>query len=1178
MNKLILPFSNFKQQRSLWRENFLCPPELVERASKRLRQAQSDRLITIRRQRFLSLITHHSSLITYHLSLITHHLSLLLLVFCLLAHVSFAQADFSKGTWLKIAVSETGVHRIKASEIKKAGVSTTILSENIRLFGAENGVLPQKNNESELRFLKEIPIEINDSDGDFSADDYLLFYAESPNRVLQNNEKSQLVVEKNPYSAHSYYYLQLADTKGLRMSFQPEETTFSNEVTEFDDLYYFEKEETNLLHSGREWLGDFMTNKQDYTVTIEGLQTTSSVLLNSQVFGAVTSTQALPLKIANQLMLTHTLTSTGYQAGSLLYKYNRRGDIDNQLIKVNLPAENFTLSYDFGTTLPSPSGVYIDFFSIQSKRKIQFYSKQTILRNFDSILKTATKFSFSGANTDGFVWDVTQPLFPKKVKLKQDSKLYFIAKTSDTLRSFVTFTVSSFLSDVSIQKVEISTISFEDVPNLLIVTAPAFVEQANRLAEFRQKNDKLKVKVLTTQAIYDNFSGGKPDPSAIRNVAREFWKKDSSIFKYLLLLGEATFDYKNNAQLVDNEQAVFVPVYESRESYEPIYSYSSDDYFGFLEPTEGEWKEGRRVGSSWDNSETENHTLDIGVGRLPVRNNQQAKQVIDKLIYYENTKTIGDWRTKVTLVADDEDGNIHHRDAINLAAIAEKANPSIFTEKLLLGAFPQFGTANGDRSPEAVTALNKAVEEGSLIINYNGHGSENGWTDEKLLTIEQLIKWRNLNNLPIFLTATCEFGRYDNPSLLSGAELALLNPQGGASALLTTTRPVYSSSNFLLNEAFYTHLKPEIRLGDLIRSTKNASMSGVLNRNFSLLGDPSMGIALPKNEVEITAINGENPGNQQLKALEKVQLTGKINAIEHGKVEVAVFDKPTTFQTKATTSTPAISYLQRSSCLYRGVVEVKNNNFEANFVIPKDIDYQVGKGSMYFYGISSDSLTNVAGNFLDFMVGGSADNFVLDTTPPKVKLSVDAANVLTAEIEDESGINISLASIGHNIQITLNDTLEIIGNPYYKSIENYQKGILIYDFGELQTGKYTVQLKVWDTYNNSTTEALDFVVNAEAWQVSSGIFPNPTDGITNFSIVQTASNKDLQIDMLFFDELGKNRFQHTDYCYYCPNTIEITLDIKTFFLTYGLKFFVVRLTDLTTNQQINTSGKFIFWK
>jgi hypothetical protein len=1104
---------------------------------------------------------------------------------------SYSQSSvLASGEWYKIATTRTGVHKIDASFLKDVGIDVTKLNpQNIRIFGNGGGLLPQANNTPRAKDLIENLIEIiGENDGKFDASDYILFYTESPHRISYNTNNQQFTHQNNPYSDTTFVFLNISDIKGLRIKNQTLVNS-TNNISTYDDFSFHEFDQKNIVSlggrdlggSGREWYGESFGVSPDisFDLKTEGIVLNSSIKLTSAILGASFTTTKISVKLnIDSLVGEQNLRAIG--TGT----YDIKGNENIQTFTAISNGKNTQkLTFSFNKNSQSTSNAYLNYFELQTKRKLQFFEQQTLVRSIESLENKTSNFIISQANNTQKIWDVTNTLLPENIPFKiNNTEASFGTETQNKLKTFVLFSDNNCLEPNSIQKVGNQNIHQIQTPDLLILTIKNWHEQAERLAEFRRKNDGLSVAVVDIEQVYNEFSSGSPDPTAIRDFGRFLWQKNPAKLKYLLLFADASFDYKNIIQYASIDTKLQIPTYESRESLNPVNSYASDDYFGFFEDNEGDWLE----------NNAGNHSMEIGVGRLPVKSLEEAKNVVDKLIYYARTqRTAGGWRRKISFVADDGDFNIHQRDAEDISEVTLKTTKDLIINKIYLDAFPQIATANGAISPEVNKALNKSVNDGALIINYSGHGGTDGWTEEKVLTREQIQSWRNLNNMPLFLTATCSFGRFDDPGNVSGAEMAMLSPKGAAIGLLTTTRPVYSNTNFLLNNAFYQafaqkNTNPNLRLGDIFRNTKNNSLSGVFNRNFSLLGDPSMQLAYPTEKIILSKINGTSLHKQVIKALSKVSLEGEIvNSTDglkknnfNGKILVSVFDKPSEVSTLGQ-KTEKFRYKTYRNQIFEGLVEVKNGAFKVNFIVPKDINYQIGAGRVNFYAISTDSTLDASGSYNDLMIGGSETNILSDTKAPEIILSIDKDNQLEAQISDENGINVSQAGVGHEMVLVLNDTLQIVVNQYFTSTDDYTKGILKYNFGKLAAGQYAVKLKVWDTHNNSAEETLKFIVENVGLKILKAYnYPNPVESSTNFYIEHNAENQDLTFTLVIFDSAGKQVFNHTETCYLCNKSLNLGMKIEPKNWKSGTYFYQISIDSISENNTSSFSGKMVFWK
>jgi len=760
----------------------------------------------------------------------------------------------SDGTWVRLGVTRTGVYRLDAALLSRLGLPVSSLDpRTIRLFGNGGAPLPQANAAPRPRDLQENAIRVTgEADGRFDAGDAVYFFARSPHEIAYDSLARRLTHRLNPYSDTTYYFLNVGAKAGLRIAEEAFTAPAAPLLTTYDDYQYREQELVNRVLSGREWLGEAIgPTEQVFAFNLTNLVAEAPVLITSSVVGEATVPTEFRLRWSGQIIGTQSIEAVSG------FRYDRKGVENRQTFRFVPPAgttPRLTLSYDRAGAASAQG--YLNFLAVQAQRELRRGEGQLLFRSLEAAALPATRYLLKQAEAGLWVWDVSVPARPLQRPMSLNERQEGAFASPGGLREWVAFSPAQAYEPEAARRLPNQNLAQRPTPELLIVTAAPWLAEARRLASFRQQQDGLAATVVTAQEIYNEFSSGQPDPTAIRDYVRHLYRQNPATLRYLLLFGDATYDYKNRNGLMTAAQlANTVPVYESRESLHPVLTFSSDDYFGFLKPEDGEWAE----------TFAGDHRLDIGIGRLPVRTLAEARTVVDKLIRYATDKSLaGDWQTAISFVADDGDGNIHQLDADRLATQLTENRVPLRAEKIFLDSYPQVASSLGLRAPRVNQALNQAMHEGRLIINYTGHGGESGWAEEQILTTADILSWRN-NRLPLLVTATCEFGRYDNPAQTSGAELALMSARGGGIALLTTTRPVYANTNFLLNQAFYQALaeavpQGELRLGDLMRHTKNNSLSGSLNRNFALLGDPSMRLALPAAEVALTQVNGRALG------------------------------------------------------------------------------------------------------------------------------------------------------------------------------------------------------------------------------------------------------------------------------------------------------------------------------
>ncbi len=1011
-------------------------------------------------------------------------------------------------------------------------------AKRIRIFAGFNAMLPQPNNTPRITDLQEIAIYVKgEDDGKFDDADYILFYGQGPDNYKLLPSKAIFQYENNLYSDKNYYYITIGSGPGKRVTQINNLSTVSPSVEEFDDFSYYETEKYNELHSGRDWFGEQFDSKTDYTIRFDmpGIVPGSDILLVSNVMGQSLGESSFQVSYNGKLIAEQK------PAPLIDYQYATKGSEVSDTLRINASSVNASavanqdIRLVFLKATSGRSVGYLDYLLLQAKRKLAFYGDQVLFHSLKSLEQTTTTFNISNSTADAMVWDISDPY---NVSIQQslfNGSVTSFTAASSSLKKYIASN-TKFSAPVFEEEVQNQNLHGLTAVDVLVVCAPDFVSQAQRFASYRQSKSALKVSVATTKQVYNEFSGGKQDVTAIRDFVKYLYDHNAGI-KHLLLFGRGSYDYKD--YLPNNKN--FVPTYESRNSLSPLETYSSDDYFGFLENSEGNWGE----------SPPEPHTLDIGVGRFPVKKVEEAEILVDKIIEYESHNW-GEWRKELVFVADDGDFNIHQSQSDQLAESVEASHPEFNTTKIFLDSYKQVNSSIGQVSPDATTALNDAVRKGALLVNYTGHGSEQQWMQERIFDQTSLDKWKTAPTYPLLVTATCEFGRNDDPSLISTAENSLVRKGGGSIGLLTTARPVNSSTNFTLNKAFYialfTKAQNQFRdLGSVVRDTKNNSISGVSNRNFSLLGDPSMRVMLPGEEIRVSEIKNLSSSSDTLKALSKVRLTGSVyqNGLPstnfNGTAEINLIDRPTLDRTKGDEN-PPFEFNNRTNEIFRGQAPVKNGQFQLEFTIPSSINPVVGPGKLSLYAYADGSSLDVAGASTIMKIGGKEKNPGIDTKGPDIQLFVGDSTFLNggiassntqlvAILSDENGINISGFYSQNNITATLDDSLTFILNNYYLTDPgNIKRGKIKFPLDDLKAGQHELSLKATDTFGNAGSTAITFFVSdVNGIQIEQLLsFPNPALSDATFHFKHNRSGDDIEATITVYDQLGQPVFSSVD--------------------------------------------------
>lgn len=1022
-----------------------------------------------------------------------------------------------KGEFHKVAIASSGIYKLDAKFFSDLGLDITEIDPtHINVYGNPGGMLPQANNAIRYDDLLKHNIWIKNTEEKkvFNQNDYILFYAEGPDKDIYDEINEMYLKETNLYADTNFYFIEIAGKKTIEIPTLNTLTTDTlRAIHNFTYSYYREKEAFNLLSSGRDWYGDKFTYPDEAKKTFT---------LGS--YSPIPDTEIkLYLKAMNRetVDVNFSIELDGKKLGEMPIGAATRAAFGNKGIEItwfkyfdSSPfAEkplNLALTLE---TIGNDAEAYLDFAAVQFEAPLQWQGKSFHFRFLNHKEVDSDVFALSRLPKDAMVWKLGEPGKPEAMTLSfTDSTAYF-EDLSDNAK-YIAFIPNEVPTPYALGKVESQNLHGLNPAQLIIVTPDSLKHEAIRLAEHRNNIDGVSTEVVILEQIYNEFSSGRREVTAIRDFMRMLYENSSLSKKieYLLLFGDASYDYKG----IENGQENLVPIYQSRSSLHTVHSYASDDYFGFLDSNEGDWAEGTTASNQI-------HLLDIGIGRLPIRNTREAKDIVDKLIAYQSPSTLGRWRSELGFIADNGDENKHQLRSDFLASQMENQYPDFIPERLFVGAFPIETQGSSKTSIAARKKLEEFVADGKLIIDYIGHGSEGGWTNEKILTNGQVLNWRNNRNMPLFITATCEYGRFDDWKRRSGAELSLMNPLGGPIGLLTTTRPVVASTNFDLSSAFYdvafAPINDEMpRLGDIMRLTKNNSISGTLNRNFSLLGDPSMKLAYPEYKIFITEISGQNPEEDSLKLAGEVTVKGFVGKKENriykqfnGILETIIYGAPV--EKKITDESGDMYYTNRETILYNGKSSIVDGSFEFRFTVPKNSTVSDSSFLMSFY--AGDIILNADANgHLAFRSKfDNGNNVDIDETPPSVQLylnspdfkpgdETDSKPVLFAIISDESGINTT--DVSKPIKVIIDDDSSMIFNlnSYYESdLDTYQSGRVQFQLPELDAGVHFLTLEVWDNAGNNTATGLYFSVSDGLITVLENLIvhPNPSFGEVNFT-------------------------------------------------------------------------------
>lgn len=1052
----------------------------------------------------------------------------------------------NSGNIYKFGVGQNGIYKLDYAFLKnELGISDldNIDPRSIRLYGNGGSMLPEKNSDARPDDLIENAIQVvGEQDGKFDAGDYILFYAVGPRpwSYRPSVTDPELTVRLNLYDLNAWYFIKTGEGNGLRIA-EKSSVSAAFITEEFDDYQRFEEEKNNLLNfnsssqgSGKRWFGDYFyqARTQEYSFNFANLVPGSTARVRSEFAGRSRVSQSVRLEIAGT---TFSKSISGVDVSN-----NDANYASNVVLSGTIqPNSDALIAKIIYPEVGAQSEGWIDYIEINARRRLTMAGPILEFRDLKTLDKDFSTFRLSGVSGNTTVWDVTIPQTPFiQQKNQNGGVIEFGAATLGTLRNFVAFSDAASFSKPEKAVGKISNQNLHGLENFdfMVVYHPDFQTEAERFAEHRRNFSGLSVATVNINQVYNEFSSGAKDPSAIRDLSRMLLERNPDKFNYLLLFGDASFDPKNNTNSEDNKD--FIPAFETAESFNPIDAFPSDDFYGLLSAEEG----GSLTGA-----------LDLAVGRFVCKTPEEARAIVDKIVAYDQDPlTLGDWHLRTVYIADDEDGNQHIDQADKLASENIAADAWFNINKVYFDAYQQIATSAGQRYPDAKAAINSEMFKGMLIANYIGHGGPRGLSQERVVDNNDIAGWDNPNRYPLLITATCTFGGYDDYTTLTGGEQAFLKVNSGAIALFTTVRSVYIAGNEDLTDAVQNLLFQQENgvyrsIGTVLKDAKNVLSPNDRNaRRFTLLGDPTLHLAFPEYRVATAKVNGHSVTLGQpdtLRALMPVELEGVVtdtvgNTLTsfNGRVFVTVFDKAQTLQTLGQdVGSNVRNFKVQRNILFKGSAQVSNGIFKVNFVVPKDINYAYGKGKISYYAENGTPL-DAAGGDNNIIIGGNS-GLVKDDTPPTVQafLNTDAFAFggitdnnpkVMVKCSDDYGMNVTGTSIGHDLTAVLDgNVLEtLVLNEFYESAQgDARKGQAIYPLRNLSAGRHTLQVKGWDVANNPGEGYTEFVVaeNGKAALAHVLNYPNPFTTNTYFQFEHNMAGQILDVQVSIFSVSGR---------------------------------------------------------
>ena len=1051
----------------------------------------------------------------------------------------------SKGNWVKIQIEQDGIYKLTYSELKKMGFDDP---SKVSVYGYGGWPLEEDFTKPYVDDLPAVPV--------LRKDDYILFYGRGTTKWEAQIRNENFTHTNNPYSVYGYYFL----TDGAEVKVPEQikyDKTTSERIETFDDYLLHEKELVSINLSGRRLFEKLSQSTQTF-----------NDFGNPETLGIVegeiyVDCKFVPLTTTSEAQGEITLSFAGnklYNGNTSLQSgtYTKGKDMELAQKYEYKAGDHLSVKLEYKKSQQPSTDGYVDYIRLNVKRQLKTYNDPyTFFRSFRS-RNHISRFVIEGANSACMVMDITDPANCKIIETElTGSTMSFTIPESNSLREFVLIRTdrTDFPVPVSKGAVECRNLHGWSNKDMIIISPSTLRKEAERLKEAHETQDGLRVEVVTPEEIYNEFSSGTPDATAYRRFMKMLYDKAASKEdrpKYLLLFGDGAYDNRfvteSWSKMSDKERENFLLTFQSENSLDEK-SYVTDDYFGFLDDASNE-------------KSVESCPVDIGIGRFPIRSVSDARKMVNKVIRYMNNEERGIWKSETCFVADDggnadKDKNMHMEQADAAAKTVERQASDILAGRLFFDNYVKdFSSSN---PYEAVTSqMNKKLREGLSLINYTGHGNTTSWSDEKVLT-QQIIDKFSYSKLPLWITATCDFCRFDALATSAG-ESIFLNEKSGGIALYTTVRVAYADTNEIINRHFLESLFTQDAngqypvLGDVVKETKRKH-TGPRNLNFTFIGDPAIKLNLPTYKIRISTINGKDVAldTPNFRAYDEVVVEGEILSQDNlsvdnfnGKLDVKVMDSKISITTRNNfRNESAFKYEDYKNLVYKGSTQVQNGKFSFSFYVPGNISYSGKTGKMILYASDSEQKIEAKGNFTNYKVQGTSDDPLDDHEGPEiVKLYLNDSTFVSgdkvnttpffyARLWDQTGVDITEGGVGHDVMLMIDNKpfTSYNLNSYYDNIFGRKgEGEVRFGIPQLSAGMHEAVFKVWDVMGNPTTYTFRFEVDESLKPFITNIVatPTPAKGNVEFHLTHNRPESQMKVGIMVYDIAGRLHWKHEE--------------------------------------------------
>lgn len=1048
-----------------------------------------------------------------------------------------SQSVLSSGRWVKISVTETGIHSISNSTLARWGFSNP---EKVKIFGYGGAPVSTTLDEGQIDDLPQVPV--------LRLGNRILFYAQGPTTWRTSSVVGFTYEQyQHPYSMAGYYFVtDRDDVEPVTLATEQTQLGAGSRVTDFIDRVFHEQELYSPSGTGNYLLGeDFRYSPtQTFNFDLDGLVPGSTVAVLTGFGAAISGGQGSLSFNYNDNLLEH---SSSDKIEQLTDEYDR--------VKTTETLKRFTLDdgdLDYTVSFSSTGQVSVarlDFIAVNYKRALDMDGAAQLQFRFPASGYSGAVYSVEGCSSDTHIWDVTTPHSPVEISYTANSSTALFSASRDGEAEYVAFNEGgSYPSPVLVGSVANQDLHSELVPDMIIISPGEFLSEARRVASLHEQIDTMRVLVVDQALVFNEFSSGTPDVMAYRKLAKMFYDRGTSSdghkLGYMLLFGRPLYDNRGITSVAQSLDYPRMLMWQSDDGANENSSFCSDDILACLS----------------DGSNTDNVSLrgmDIAIARMPVKNISEAGDVVDKLVEYVTERDFGSWKNNVIMFADDGNWAQHmEQSEEGIKQMQNNGGENYVYNRIYTDVYTINSNGSGSSYPEARNKMFKLLDDGALVFNYIGHGSPVGWTHERVLTLDDINNNMYYNHIPLFFTATCEFTRIDAADV-SGGELMFLNRRGGAIAMYSTTRIVQIPNNGTIAAQYCRRLFSKddngqyLRIGDIYRLSKN-SVKDTNKLRYILLGDPAMRLGYPTYRAVVESIDGIEPTENSMpefKARQTITVRGSVYddsgnkaTTFNGSILPTLYDAERSVETKGNQDDgePYV-YDERSNKLAMIKDSISNGEFVFQITIPSEIsadNYRPAQLSLYAY---SDDGKEANGSNSNFYIYGYDESVENDTIGPNIRCmylnnddfsdggDVNESPMLIAEVYDRSGLNFSTAGIGHQMTLMLDGstTLSDVSTYFSPEVapdgEEGSGGFIYYPLEGLADGVHSLRLRVWDTFANSSERTISFNVVSGLSPKLYDVYatPNPARSEAKFYLKHNRPDASVTVTVSVYNLMGQ---------------------------------------------------------